>query len=115
MHVFYFILFDQVIDSSSARGGVLECIELSSMVDFSMGTIYLMVGYMTSGHGPLHVLRADDQLKLTKVRSSCLSDQLEGERQSARTQVRARGDILPKAPGRSRARPSWYTGALVRE
>ena len=71
MHVFYFILFDQVIDTSSARGGVLECIELSSMVDFSMGTINLMVGYMTSGHGPLHVLRADDQLKLTKVRSSC--------------------------------------------
>ena len=38
---------------------VLECIELSSMVDFSMGTIYLMVGYMTSGHGPLHVPRGD--------------------------------------------------------
>ena len=61
MHVFYFSLFDQVIDTSSARGGVLECIELSSMVDFSMGTIYLMVGYMTSGHGPLHVLRTYQQ------------------------------------------------------
>ena len=67
MHVFYFILFDQVIDTSSARGGVLECIELSSMVDFSMGTIYLMVGYMTSGHGPLHVPRADLQLTTDKV------------------------------------------------
>ena len=67
MHVFYFILFDQVIDTSSARGGVLECIELSSMVDFSMGTIYLMVGYMTSGHGPLHVPRADLQLKPMKT------------------------------------------------
>lgn len=31
------------------------------MVDFSMGTIYLMVGYMTSGHGPLHVLRTYQQ------------------------------------------------------
>ena len=69
MHVFYFILFDQVIDTSSARGGVLECIELSSMVDFSMGTIYLMVGYMTSGHGPLHVPRVDSQLKPTKSRA----------------------------------------------
>ena len=67
MHVFYVILFDQVIDTSSARGGVLECIELSSMVDFSMGTIYLMVGYMTSGHGPLHVPRADLQLKPMKT------------------------------------------------
>jgi len=67
VHVFYFILFDQVIDTSSARGGVLECIELSSMVDFSMGTIYLMVGYMTSGHGPLHVPRADLQLKPMKT------------------------------------------------
>ena len=66
MHVFYVILFDQVIDTSSARGGVLECIELSSMVDFSMGTIYLMVGYMTSGHGPLHVPRGDEQLKPIK-------------------------------------------------
>ena len=36
---------------------LLECIELSSMVDFSMGTINSMVGYMTSGHGPLHVPR----------------------------------------------------------
>jgi hypothetical protein len=114
VHVFYFILFDQVIDTSSARGGVLECIELSSMVDFSMGTIYL---------GWVHDLwswtpaRPSGRLatETDKVRSSCLSDQLEGERQSARTQVRARGDILPKAPGRSRARPSWYTGALVRE
>ena len=75
MHVFYFILFDQVIDTSSARGGVLECIELSSMVDFSMGTINLMVGYMTSGHGPLHVLRPDDQLTTDKIGSSCLSEQ----------------------------------------
>ena len=115
MHVFYVILFDQVIDTSSARGGVLECIELSSMVDFSMGTIYLMVGYMTSGHGPLHVPRADLQLTTDKVERQLLVGALEGERQSARTQVRARGDILPKAPGRSRARPSWYTGALVRE
>jgi len=65
--VFYFILFDQVIDTSSARGGVLECIELSSMVDFSMGTINLMVGYMTSGHGPLHVPRADLRLKPMKT------------------------------------------------
>ena len=37
------------------------------MVDFSMGTIYLMVGYMTSGHGPLHVPRADLQLKPMKT------------------------------------------------
>ena len=114
MHVFYFILFDQVIDTSSARGGVLECIELSSMVDFSMGTINLMVGYMTSGHGPLHVLRADDQLKPIKSGQLLVgADEEVGE--SARTQVRARGGILPKAPGRSRARPSWYTGVLVRE
>jgi hypothetical protein len=81
---------------------VLECI--SSMVDFSMGTINLMVGYMTSGHGPLHVLRPDDQLTTLLVGA----DEEVGE--SARTQVRARGGILPKAPGRSRARPSWYTG-----
>ena len=46
---------------------MLECIELSSMVDFSMGTINLMVGYMTSGHGPLHVPRADLQLKPMKT------------------------------------------------
>ena len=85
------------------------------MVDFSMGTINLMVGYMTSGHGPLHVLRADLQLKLAEVRSSCWLEQTKEFEESARTQVRARGDILPKAPGRSRARPSWYTGALVRE
>ena len=26
--------------------------------------------------------------------------------------MRARGGILPKAPGRNRARPSWYTGVL---
>jgi hypothetical protein len=115
VHVFYVILFDQVIDTSSARGGVLECIELSSMVDFSMGTINLMVGYMTSGHGPLHVLRADLQLKLAEVRSSCWLEQTKEFEESARTQVRARGDILPKAPGRSSARPSWYTGVLVRE
>ena len=114
MHVFYVILFDQVIDTSSARGGVLECIELSSMVDFSMGTINLLVGYMTSGHGPLHVLRADLQLKPMET-GAVAGRADEGVRQSARTQVRARGDILPKAPGRSRARPSWYTGALVRE
>ena len=94
---------------------LLECIELSSMVDFSMGAINLMAGYMTSGHGPLHVLRADLQLKLAEVRSSCWLEQTKEFEESARTQVRARGDILPKAPGRSRARPSWYTGVLVRE
>jgi len=48
---------------------LLECIELSSMVDFSMGTINSMVGYMTSGHGPLHVPRVDSQLKPTKSRA----------------------------------------------
>ena len=42
---------------------LLDCIELSSTVDFSMGTINLMVGYMTSGHGPLHVLRTYQQRK----------------------------------------------------
>ena len=85
MHVFYFSLFDQVIDTSSARGGVLECIELSSMVDFSMGTIYLMVGYMTSGHGPLHVPRADLQLTTDKVGRQLLVGQTkEFERAHAR-------------------------------
>ena len=48
---------------------LLECIELSSMVDFSMGAINLMAGYMTSGHGPLHVPRANSQLKPTKSRA----------------------------------------------
>ena len=85
MHVFYFILFDQVIDTSSARGGVLECIELSSMVDFSMGTINLMVGYMTSGHGPLHVLRARLATETDENGSSCLSEKWkEFERAHAR-------------------------------
>ena len=41
------------------------------MVDFNMGAINLMAGYMTSGHGPLHVLRAYQQLKHVGRRSSC--------------------------------------------
>ena len=99
MHAFYFSLFDQVIDTSSARGGVLECIELSTMVDFSMGTINLMLRCMTSD-APLHVLWADNQLKPIKVGSSCLWAWREELKENKRTQVRARGDILPKASGR---------------
>ena len=65
---------------------MLECIELSSMVDFSMGGINLMLGYMISGHGTLHVLRAYSQLKhVTERGGGCVwSDrEVQGERTHA--------------------------------
>ena len=85
---------------------MLECIELSSVVDFSMGAIDLMAGYMTFGHGPLHVPWAYWQLKLVRE-SSCSLVQPRGS-QSARTQVRARGDILPNG-----ARPQLSKAVVV--
>ena len=55
------------------------------MVDFSMGTIYLMVGYMTSGHGPLHVPRGDEQLKPIKSGAvACRTNSKENDRAHAR-------------------------------